>query len=131
MNRNHSLIDINELSIPDRGFLKFNLYDIGQASPGVLEKAAIIFTSRGCPFNCTFCVSKVINQQRVRFRNMQKIFEEIDDIVSLGYRHIYLGGDTFRLDSQRVKEFCLYLISKHPKVSWNCQAYIGILRMNF
>ena len=126
VNKRPQLIDLDELPLPDRRFLELDLY-VGETTPGVLGKAAVIFTSRGCPYICTFCASKVINQQRVRFRSMNKIFEEIKDIVSLGFIHLTVEDDTFTLNSQRVKEFSSYLISKYPQMSWDCDSRVDVL----
>jgi radical SAM superfamily enzyme YgiQ (UPF0313 family) len=51
---------------------------------------------------------------------MDKVFEEVDDIVKLGFTHISLEDDSFTLKRQRVKEFCLYLIERYPNITWNC-----------
>jgi radical SAM superfamily enzyme YgiQ (UPF0313 family) len=126
VNERPLLLDLDRLPIPDRRLLKLNLYS-GVVTPGILDKAATLFTTRGCPYHCTFCASKVINQQRLRSRSMDKIFEEIDDIVSLGFNHITVDDDTFTLNSQRVKEFCTYLISKYPQVSWNCDSRVDTI----
>lgn len=123
VNERPQLIDLDKLPLPDRRFLKLDSYH-GHTTPGIAARAAVIFTSRGCPYDCTFCASKVINQQRVRFRNMNSISDEIDDIVSLGFRHLTVDDDTFTLDRDRVKEFCSYLISKYPRLCWDCDSRV-------
>lgn len=123
VNERPALIDLDKLPLPDRRFLKLELYS-GYTTPAVLSRAAVIFTSRGCPYACTFCASKVINQKQVRFRSLEKIFEEIDDIAALGFNHFTVEDDTFTLNSQRVKEFCSYLISKYPRFSWDCASRV-------
>ncbi len=133
INERPPLIELNQLPIPDRRFLKLDLYR-GYSTPGISARAAVIFTSRGCAYDCTFCASKVINQRRVRFRDMGSVFKEIDDVVSLGFRHLTIDDDTFTLDSQRVKQFCSYLKSKYPRLSWDCDARVdtvdaGLIRI--
>lgn len=114
------LLDVNEIPMPDRRFLDLRLYR-GEATPGITgRKAAVMFTSRGCPYTCKFCASSVINHQQVRFKSMDKVFEEIDDIVKLGFTHISVEDDSFTLKRQRIKEFCLYLIERYPDITWNC-----------
>jgi radical SAM superfamily enzyme YgiQ (UPF0313 family) len=129
VNEWYPLIPLDELPLPDRRFLKLDLYR-GETTPGVLGRAATLFTSRGCPYACTFCASKVINQQRIRFRSMEKIFEEIDDIVNLGFNHLTVDDDTFTLNSQRVFAFCSFLMSKHPWVSWDCDSRVDAINEN-
>jgi len=124
------LIELDELPVPDRRFLKLDLYR-GYSTPGISAAAAVIFTSRGCAYDCTFCASKVINQRRVRFRDMGSVFKEIDDVVSLGFRHLTIDDDTFTLDNQRVKQFCSYLKSKYPRLSWDCDARVDTVDAGF
>ncbi len=126
INKRPQLIDVDKLPLPDRRFLRLDRYR-GKVTPAVLDQTATIFTSRGCPYACTFCASKVINQQRVRFRNMKKILEEIDDIVALGFRHLNVEDDTFTIDNQRVMEFCSYLIAKYPRISWDCDSRVDAI----
>jgi radical SAM superfamily enzyme YgiQ (UPF0313 family) len=121
INRLQELINLDDLPLPERRFLNLGLYK-GESTPGILGKAAVIFTSRGCPYACTFCASGVVNQGKVRFRNMEKIFEEIDDIIKLGFKHLTVEDDIFTLEPDRVKKFCKYLITRYPRVSWDCDA---------
>lgn len=123
INDQPQLIKLNKLPFPDRRFLKLDLYS-GETTPGVLGKAATVFTSRGCPYPCTFCASKMINRQRIRYLSMEKIFEEIDDIVALGFNHLTVDDDLFTLNKKGVKEFCSYLISKYPQLSWDCDSRV-------
>jgi len=126
LNERPPLINIDELPLPDRRFLDLDLYS-GETTPGIVGNSTVMFTSRGCPYGCTFCASKIINQQRVRFRSMEKIYEEIDDIVSLGYNHITVEDDTLTLKKQRVKNFCSYLISEYPQLSWDCDSRVDTI----
>jgi len=121
------LLDLDELPLPDRRFLDLPLYK-GESTPGLPgRKTAVIYTSRGCPYACSFCASKIVHRQRIRFRSMKKIFEEIEDIVALGFNHLTVEDDVFTLDSRRVREFCSYLIKKHPQVSWDCDSRVDAL----
>ena len=123
VNKRPELINLDELPLPDRRFLKLDLYR-GETTPGVLGRAATVFTSRGCPYACTFCASNVVNRGRIRFRSMEKIFDEIEDIAALGFKHLTVEDDTFTLRSDRVREFCQYLYRKHPQLSWDCDSRV-------
>lgn len=70
-----------------------------------LYGAAVICTSRSCPFNCTFCFHTCGN--RYRKRSLDNIFLEIDQLVEkYNIRYLNILDELFGSDSNRVIEFC-------------------------
>jgi len=120
-------LDIDSLSIPDRKLLDKELYSSGYTTPGVPAGGTVMFTSRGCPYRCSFCASQVINGPRVRLRGMDKVLREVDEIAALGYKHITVDDDTFALRKARVLEFSAHLSRNYPGLTWNCDARAGEL----
>ena len=39
----------------------------------------ILYTSRGCPYRCTFCASDILNDQKFRQRKIDNVLEEIHE----------------------------------------------------
>jgi anaerobic magnesium-protoporphyrin IX monomethyl ester cyclase len=66
-----------------------------------VDGMAAIITSRGCPFQCTFC-----NYQRVRYRkrSVDKVIQEIKMRVEDGARYIVFYDDNFLLNKDRTIE---------------------------
>jgi len=120
-------LDIDQLPIPDRRLLDKELYSRGYTTPGVPAGGTVLFTSRGCPYRCSFCASQVINGPRVRLRGMDKVLREVDEIAALGYEHITVDDDTFALKKSRVLEFSAHLARSYPGLTWNCDARAGEL----
>jgi hypothetical protein len=56
----------------------------------------------------------------VRFRSLDKVFEEIRDIVSYGYDSLWIADDLFTCDAQFLKSFCSRLIAEDLKITWSC-----------
>jgi radical SAM superfamily enzyme YgiQ (UPF0313 family) len=127
VNKRGEPLDIDSLPIPDRRLLDKELYSRGYTTPGVPAGGTVMFTSRGCPYSCAFCASKVINGPGVRLRSMDKILKEVDEIAALGYTHITVDVDTFALKKNRVLEFCAHLERNYPGLTWNCDARAGEL----
>ena len=73
----------------------------------------------GCPFFCDFC-SKPIFGNEVRFRSLNRVFEEIRDIVSYGYDELWIADDFFTYDVQFLESFCDRLIKEGRPISWSC-----------
>jgi Fe-S oxidoreductase len=104
--------------IPDRGgfdhkkFQKANVLYSG-------KKKAFLMLTYGCPLLCDFC-SKPIFGDEVRFRSLDKVFEEIRDIVSYGYDSLWIADDFFTYDKDYLKKFCSRFIQEGLSLSWSC-----------
>lgn len=82
-------------------------------------------TSRGCPYNCTFCASKLMWGRRVRFKSSSKIADEIDNlIVNRGVRNIDFYDDTFTLHPEFNK---LMTILKPYGISFSCLSRVDVI----
>lgn len=80
-----------------------------------------IITSRGCPFACTYCASKLLWTRNVRFRSPQNIVNEIiDRYKKYGITSFAFHDDTFTLRPQYVKEFCQLVLALNFKITWHC-----------
>lgn len=110
--------DIDQCPIPDReGFDHKKYQELCYGDTG--KKRTSIMMSYGCPFSCEFC-SKPIFGNEVRFRSLDKVFEEIRDIVSYGYDSLWIADDLFTCNAQFLKSFCHRLKDEGLQISWSC-----------
>lgn len=66
-----------------------------------------IFTTRGCPYECTYCASKNFWHQRIRFHSIKRVVDEIEILITKhGAKEIHIWDDNFTLKKKRVLEFC-------------------------
>ncbi len=90
--------------------------------------AATIFSSRGCPFNCIYCASKVMWKQRVRFRSAENVLKEIDYLVKkYKIKEVLFYDDHFVLNKPRLKEICMGLIKRKYDLTWCCLSRVESL----
>lgn len=75
---------------------------------------ATFLSTRGCPFNCTYCINHFLIKKcsgkgkYVRFRTIDNLFKEIKEVISnYDVKNVEFYDDTFTLDNERIKEFCL------------------------
>ncbi len=61
-----------------------------------------IVTSRGCPFRCGFCSNAA---RKVRFRSIDRCFDELDRLRSDGTRSAEVLDDNFTANTDRAMEF--------------------------
>jgi len=105
-NPNRELIkDLNGLPYPARHLLK----KPGRYRPAdaIQPPVTSIITSRGCPFNCTFCCTKNIFGRQVRLMTADRIIEEILYCVGkFGIQEFHIADDCFTVSKKRTLEFC-------------------------
>jgi anaerobic magnesium-protoporphyrin IX monomethyl ester cyclase len=64
----------------------------------------VILTSRGCPFNCKFCASKLIWGKKVRYRSPEHVVKEIINLTQkTNTQFIRFGDDTFTINKKHMR----------------------------
>lgn len=67
----------------------------------------VIFTSRGCPYDCDFCASKVLTggSSKVKTISAERIFEEFMFYYEKGTRSFFIYDDNFAINPKRLTRF--------------------------
>lgn len=96
--------DLNGIPFPARDMLPYD----SVVSNSLVEKdkpATAVITSRGCPFDCSFCASKTIWGRKVRFRSADNVIAEIKQVIDdYGVYHYRFQDDTLTLNRERFLE---------------------------
>jgi radical SAM superfamily enzyme YgiQ (UPF0313 family) len=85
-----------------------------------------LLTSRGCPFNCSFCCLDRLSQRRVRKRSVENVIAEIEMMIEK-FPHmtdIWIHDDTFFIDNQRVIKFCDEVIKRKWPIKFTCSGRV-------
>lgn len=90
-----------------------------------------IFTGRGCPARCYFCVyPQTIHGHKYRVRTPKNVVEEFEYVVNHlpSIKEIVIEDDTFTIDKERTREICNLLIKKglNRKIKWLCNARVNL-----
>ncbi|MDP4119776.1 MAG: radical SAM protein [Bacillota bacterium] len=88
-----------------------------------------IFSSRGCPSKCFFCIySQVMFGKRFRRRSAQNLFNEILYIEKTfpEVKEILIDDDNFTVDQQNVKQFCELMIQHKSRLKWIVQSRVNL-----
>lgn len=112
--------DLDSLPFPARELLP--AAQVGHCSRGFSNRlrSTSFYTSRGCPFACTFCAIRNTFGTRVRFRGLSFIDQEVKELRDkFDFRHLVIADDTFSLNSQRAGEICDIFRSNGIE-SWSC-----------
>lgn len=115
--------DISTLPHPARHLLNNDLYK-GSSWFFNQNKGRFfnLITARGCSFDCTFCASKTIWGRNARFRSLEDVFSELDELKKMGMRQLWINDDTFTLRKERVKEIAAKI--KSLDIEWGCNARV-------
>jgi radical SAM superfamily enzyme YgiQ (UPF0313 family) len=110
------LTDLDALPIPNYGLIHGWKAMKGQ---GVVS----IATSRGCPFNCSFCSVILLFGRKYRVNSIDRVMDEIRQNGLQGH-HIFFCDDNFTADRKRTKELCERIIAEGLKIEWSAQVRV-------
>lgn len=118
INKPRKLIaNLDEIPIPDWDLVDFNSYTnyIPQTPLLYGEKYGIIFTSRGCPWNCTYCHN--IFGKKFRAHSPDRVIKEMEILnKKYGLENIEIIDDIFNFNLKRAKEILLKKINTLPNL---------------
>lgn len=85
-------------------------FPYGDAFPSVENHIVYYESSRGCPFNCSYCLSSA--DEGVRAKSLDKVKRELDWFWEQSIRQVKFVDRTFNYNRKRTAEIWLYLIEK-------------------
>jgi radical SAM superfamily enzyme YgiQ (UPF0313 family) len=104
--------DLDTLPFPDWDAVDIKAYP-GYKRMSILNNDGwmLLFTSRGCPYECVYCHN--IFGKRFRARSAEKVIEEIDILhTKYGIGEFDIIDDIFNYDRERAARICDYIIGR-------------------
>lgn len=119
LKKNNSIILTGyEELIPDLDDIPFPAYDL---LPMDKYKRYNIITSRGCPYQCTYCASNIIFNKKVRYRKPEKVVEEITYLIKkFGSKQIWFSDDTFTSNIRYTEKLLKCITTSGLSIKWSC-----------
>lgn len=113
-------------------FIKNHLDEKNYFFPAAAYPEIQIFTGRGCPCHCNFCVyPQLMHGHKYRERSPENVVNEFEYVAKnfKDIKEIVIEDDTFTADKNRVKEICNLLIEKklNKRFRWLCNARVNTL----
>lgn len=120
--------DLDRLPFPDRSLLNFKKEYL--TYPGIIRghacKSTTVMSTRGCPYHCIYCGSKLLFGTKVRYRSVKNLVAEIRHLISnYDIEGIWFADDTFTVNPKRVINFCRMLKKDNIRLVWACQARVN------
>jgi radical SAM superfamily enzyme YgiQ (UPF0313 family) len=91
---------------------------------GLFENRIIYYeSSRGCPFNCSFCLSG--SDRDLRFLPLERVKSEIDFFLDAGVKQVKFVDRTFNCIPARANEIIAYIVGRGEAADTNFHFEIG------
>jgi anaerobic magnesium-protoporphyrin IX monomethyl ester cyclase len=120
--------DLDTLPFPARDLLDMDKYRTSKLGTRSITS---ILTSRGCPYQCSFCASSKLAGTFWRARSVQSIIEEIQFVKdTYGYRAFAFVDDNFTLNPQRVIDLCGEICKRGLDIHWWCFSRVDTIVKN-
>jgi radical SAM superfamily enzyme YgiQ (UPF0313 family) len=117
--RGRPVEDLDDLPLVDYSLLQ------GAASMDLIP----LMTSRGCPFDCTFCTVTKIFGKRFRMQSPERILREIRHALRFfRSRSFFFYDDNFTANRARVEELCRLIEQEEVAIDWVTQVRSDIAR---
>ena len=112
--------DLDELPFPARHLVPYKKYT------SLLSKGSVVttvFTSRGCPFKCSFCDRPHLGKI-FRARSSVNVVDELEACTKLGIYEFLIYDDTFTVNKRRVIDICNEIIRRKLNIGWDIRARV-------
>lgn len=81
----------------------------------------VVATSRGCPFDCAFCASRITWGRKVRWRSTDSVMEELRELASKhSVRYVEFTDDSFTARHAYVREIAQRISEEKVRIKWSC-----------
>lgn len=86
-------------------------------------------TSRGCPYNCSYCLSSTI--KGVRFFSLERVKEDLSLLIKQGVREVKFVDRTFNCHEERALEIMEFILGQAGKTKFHFEIGAELLSPNF
>jgi len=121
------IADLDSLPFPARELLPLKRYR--EKMNGRLTTTLV--TSRGCPFNCSFCSSSQFFGVKWRARSVENVFEEMELLYKkYNYRALSFVEDNFTLSPDRAVKLSEKIIRHEWDILWGAWSRVDTIVKN-
>lgn len=98
------------------------------ATPHEYFDTHIVMTSRGCPWQCTFCGAETTWGRGFRGQSVSYVLDALEKAVArLPVKMVQVKDDTFTTNRKRVIELCRGIRERGLRFLWSCDTRVDVL----
>jgi len=118
--------DLDTIPFPAWDLIPMQKYVASTWFPNKVKQYTNIFTSRGCPYGCTFCGAKTTWTRKFRARSPENVMAEVEEVYRrFGIPNFFISDDLFTLKRKRVMEICTLILEKRLPITWTCLSRVN------
>lgn len=114
--------DLDTIPAPDFGIIQ------GLEHEGARLTISPVMTSRGCPYDCSFCSVTGMFGQKYRFRSKEKVIEELLNVRKYNGNWVFFYDDNFCAHKKRTKELLATMIERKITPKWTAQVRVEVAK---
>lgn len=118
------LPDLDDLPFPAWDLLRDEDYLYQYPTPSKSPYFRAVLTSRGCPFNCSFCAKTAVWGKYVRRRSVGNVLDELRQYQTEGFDLVFFRDDTFNYDPKWLHDLIDGITVLPQRLLWSCLARV-------
>ncbi len=122
--------NLDEIPFPNYKKLPMDYYTYPTAIKlrGILLSLIEIYSSRGCPYRCSYCSSFLTFGRKPRYRSPKNVVDEID-MLKNEYKidGFYFLDDTFTVSKSHVFGIVKELMERKIDLIWGCETRVNLV----
>ncbi len=108
--------DLNALPLPGAELWSY-------VDPEIPDLWVPVQSRRGCPNDCSYCSTPLIQGRRIRSRPPRQVAESIEQMARAGFRRFYFVDNSFNIPEPQALELCQLLRNLSMEIEWRCILY--------
>ena len=124
-------IEMDSLPVPAWDLIDVKRY-IKKLSKNPGERVLDFYTSKGCPFPCSFCYNLRFNRRKWRSRSAERAAEEMAMLYhTYGVNYFIIHDDNFVVDKERALKFAGLIKEMGLNVKYSVDSRIDYFEYEF
>jgi len=127
-NTRSSIEDLDTLPWPEREDVPIYRYNDAFAEMPV--PTVQMWSSRGCPFQCKFCLwpQTMYREHKYRMRNPRDVVDEMEHLVNrYGFKAVFFDDDIFNVNKGHILGICREIKKRSMRIPWAAMARADLM----